>query len=104
MIYELAKLLKDAGFPKKTLLDLDTKDVYKPYDVEMLYTLNAPTLSELIKACEISVDSFHFFALTYLKKYKHWRVIMGIRDGSVKEIGQTPEEAVAKLWLALNKK
>lgn len=81
MNYELAKKLKDAGFPQDGIGQfIDVK-------------LASPTLSELIEACG---DKFRG-----LSKRANWRAqdVMGIE-----EFGDTPEEAVANLYLALNNK
>lgn len=90
MDYELAKELKDAGFRQ----DLERKPIWvRDLDGTML---TLPTLSELIEACRGS-----FFRLTYADGWEassdsggKWTYVGGL----------TPEEAVAYLWLALNKK
>lgn len=90
--YELAKKLKDAGFPQEmkdgSMLDDGLNN--EGYGPETAYD---PTLSELIEACG---ESF---------------VMLGHRGSgwfseSISNIGNgtTPEEAVANLWLELNKK
>lgn len=86
MNYELAKQLKDAGFPLKWSL--------VPGEV---YTREAhvPTLSELIEACGLG-----FYTLINNLNSK-WSAV---RDDRSHYVGTTPEEAVAKLWLALNNK
>jgi hypothetical protein len=85
MKYELAKELKDAGFPGIVLCDC-----HEPSKV-----LDAPTLSELIEAC-----GERFFSLqTSGKGGPGW---YSIATGMVTAEGTTPEEAVARLWLALN--
>ena len=54
-----------------------------------------PTLSELIEACG---DSFHSLSMDDKTHWvANWRVYGESR-------GSTPEEAVAKLYIALNKK
>lgn len=95
MNYELAKELKDAGFKYKTITHDENKR-------------KLPTLSELIEACG---DGLHSIRRGQWKGRGNW---MASRD-DVDEVGnsfpvepvgtgKTPEEAVAKLWLALNKK
>ncbi len=84
MNYELAKQLKDAGFPQ------DECCVHGKSGHDHVFE---PSLSELIEACG---DEFHGL----------WRVMdeWFAKDARGLEIkGSTPEEAVAKLWLALNK-
>lgn len=82
MTYELAKELKEAGFPKKWC--------YREGMIEI------PTLSELIQACNPGVDfildSTRLTVLWYAECRRK-----GVGHGS------TPEEAVAKLWLTLNR-
>jgi len=97
MKYETAKKLKEAGFPfrkyegkeeKPNLWDIE----YEGGSFESLYI---PTLSELIEACGedfrlLCQDGKNYWSATSLKNYI--------------EHGSTPEEAVANLWLELNKK
>ena len=113
--YELAEKLKEAGFPQedrhwywcsftfpKTLWcinALEAKKLEKEYECMTA----CPTISELIEAC-----GNRFFKLTQRKE--HWVADALPRKGeplpkNFKPIfGSTPEEAVAKLWLELNKK
>lgn len=84
MNYELAKQLKDAGFP---IIE---------HEEPRYWTF--PTLSELIEACD-KLDGFGQLG----RANKGWNVWkLGIRRPVA--FGETPEEAVAKLWLELNKK
>ena len=60
-----------------------------------------PTLEELIEACG---DEFGHVAR--LHGGKHWRASGRDNDEEyslIEELGATPTEAVARLWLALNK-
>lgn len=82
MTYELAKQLKDAGWGGIFFNTID-----KEYQ-------GLPTLSELIEACG---DGWKF-QLT--RAIEGWHCKMRGCEGN----GQSPEEAVAKLWLALNSK
>ena len=93
MNYELCKQLKDAGFPQKdrpfcvsTEMEIDEKgEQVRCY---------MPSLSELIEACGKEFD--------YLRDWsEYWLAVSG---GGLEGQGSTPEEAVTKLWLALNKK
>jgi len=96
--YELAKKLKDAGFPQRELTVGNHIDKY--YE---------PTLSELIKACGDDFDllrepfgnpednHFDVFYRAFSKRSDLWSPIYVDVQGE----GSTPEEAVAKLWLAL---
>lgn len=91
MNYELALELRKAGFPQEgkgewVVWKGVTPSGNKP-------TMYVPTLSELIEACG-----------------KGWMILHRDKDGewdasnSRKEVSNcsTPEEAVVKLWLALN--
>lgn len=106
MTYELAKELKDAGFPQGCLpffCDGCKKAQHNDEGIDMCdcevnkYTQTyIPTLSELIEAC-----GEHFGTLTRNGSTwyaSHYEFI------DVYEYGPTPDEAVARLWLALNRK
>ena len=111
MTYELAKQLKDAGFPFKqsvgfSLYYFNSKhesiafsyldsDAF-PVDFETY----VPTLSELIEACG---DNWR--ALEMLPQENRINAVYRASgwDGQG-EYGLNPEEAVAKLWLKLNAK
>lgn len=99
MNYELAKELKDAGFPfdfgNATVLDVFPS--YTSFD-------RTPNLEELIEACG---NEFTNLSRTFLKdgtttdSKEKWAALgMSIPDS----YGITPKEAVARLWLALKKK
>lgn len=118
MDYKLAKELKEAGFPqaadeKGTLrkggsylfpegMTLATPK--KKFDAAISY---APTLEELIEACN---------NLTVLRKTapergklsarwiaEAWPYMLDVHTSQVQAIGDTPTEAVARLWLALQR-
>ncbi len=98
MNYELAKELKDAGFPQKEKGTLLFKEGIRLTDTQEYWNENsayAPTLSELIEACG---DGF-----IQLERLPDRWMCYFINDRGWTE-GKTPEEAVARLWLALNKK
>jgi hypothetical protein len=85
MTYELAKQLKDAGFPEKY-----TKDCH---------CLPVLSLSNLIDACGEHFDSIE--KVYGAKSSEGWKAIC--RDIPMAPVrASTPEEAVAKLWLALH--
>lgn len=87
MTYELAKQLKDADFPH-----------------EMQWVRKVPTLSELIEACGHGLQSL---INNFYNEEKGWIAFTNTKNqlGERMEIwGETPEEAVAKLWLELKKK
>lgn len=97
MDYELALKLKDCGFPQGTsafltdpnCTELDSVGSHSHGDCEVY----PPTLSELIEAC-----GEKFVALT-LYKAGEWIAQGENIDG---QEGTIPEEAVARLYLALH--
>jgi hypothetical protein len=130
MRYELAKQLSEAGFPNlgvyyHNFIEEPLNDPLKPgwnikatcekcgevrkYSSGGIHTSDfnngcsvvrdyrKPTLSELIEACG---DEF-----TFLEKMdKTWTAFPPMPNYKNGQHGSTPEEAVAKLWLELNKK
>lgn len=95
MTYELAKRLKDAGFP----LNIATTGGEYFQDGEPRQRYLYPTLEELIEACGESFSE--------LVKYSdRWLARRELQDewGRMEFIGTSPTEAVAHLWLAINKK
>ena len=82
MNYELAKELKEAGFPFKHPQSKWSEYIF-------------PTLSELIETCG---DGFHLLQRKDIGG--NWSAIS--RGGNSGE-GKTPEESVARLWIATNK-
>lgn len=102
MKYELAKRLKDAGFPQKQCSFLNCRH---GMDVDVPCCYN-PTLSELIEAC--GENFIRLDMLTNSHPHK-WQALAGNNGGLGAEgkytgYGSTPEIAVAELWLALNTK
>lgn len=103
--YELVKQLKDAGFMQKigthsfdsVRLILEGKELGEPCYI--------PTLSELIESCGEKFTSLWKMQEGWQAKY-----MKGIIDNSSNPVviirgnGSTPEEAVARLFLELNKK
>lgn len=83
MKQKLTKKLRDAGF----------------------YTFTLPTLSELIDAC-----GEDFMLTNECGRWEAWKesnnstIRMGECGAKYECSGATPEEAVANLWLAINKK
>lgn len=93
MNYEFALKLKEAGFPQKPGNMAYIKPPNdKEFDGEWLFL---PTLSELIQACGEKFNNLH------RTNVDNWAC--SSKNG-VTLHGPTPEEAVAKLWLELNKK
>lgn len=115
MNYELAKKLKHARYPIKEIVVSEDHvlalEYYKLFNLiqvgHVLWVL--PTLSELIEAC--GVDGF-----AYLENHQNiqWRKTVGgnpdlslswaAQGNGFRGSGSTPEEAIANLWLSLNKK
>jgi hypothetical protein len=105
--YELAKELRDNGFPQPKGRDaLYTKEGDPRYllnDDKFNDPVWCPTLSELIEAC-----GEKGFILVF-RPYGKWNASANIQDEHTNIVhlegeGDTPEEAVANLWLAINKK
>jgi hypothetical protein len=99
MNYELAKSLKEAGFPQSRgggYLSCEHGFPEGVHDVcDTFYYI--PTLEELIEAC-----GQRFYTLEYVGKLGHvWEAHFIQHDDY--EIGDTPTEAVARLWLALHR-
>jgi len=95
MNYELAKKLKDAGFPQKERsIIVGNEDSFTP-DPARLDVYYVPTLSELIEACGDDI-----FLEMCRVGHNDWLAT----DGEHNMRGSTPEIAVANLWLELNKK
>lgn len=109
--YKLAKELREAGFPqgwREGMSYYDRNCVYvasgcSEYNHDLDVGWKIPTLEELIKACGerfynlIQSDDVWIAASVEEEEKDKW-----IFSGS--ETGKTPIEAVARLWLALNKK
>ena len=107
MDYELDKRLKEAGFPQKPqfgdyefrivgnrmLLHGITKE--ENIDQKNKNIFRVPTLEELIEAC-----GNNFYSLS---NSAYW-IVDSNKEGIEDIYGNTPSEAVANLWLALNKK
>lgn len=101
MNYLLAKELKDAGFPQKEFSLRQPFSGEWPGDVPPAKYPYNPTLEELIEAC-----GEDFFAL--MRTDEGWMAQASLFNGTSKNFvghlpGQTPSEAVARLWLALQK-
>ena len=130
MDYELAKKLKDMGFPSK-YKNWECEECGKPYEDSEVGTscvscgwngprrvdivFRAPILSELIEACGDKMVALQrgevFNGPNYEVKKGGWEAVSRWESYNPPEIdesfpfgkGKTPEEAVAKLWIELNK-
>jgi hypothetical protein len=90
MTYELAKQLQANGFPFRQATTSDDT-LYSPGEVP----LAVPTLLDLIEACGIKFLSLQFRDLI-------WYATGHINTEITRtEMSDTPDEAVANLWLAL---
>lgn len=113
--YELAKELRDNGFPQNKY----SEDYTNLSEGGLLTDASAyiPTLSELIEACNNRFDvlSIDFSSVTKQWSAKRWIAPIQCQHSPCCSCGgsglliqtkdyQTPEEAVARLWLALNVK
>ncbi len=96
MNYELAKRLKDAGFPFEECSLTDCSYVGPSLDGDNGKNYHYPTLEELIEACG---DEFDFLHMTPTRG--SWACHS--QSNEAFGAGSTPTEAVARLWLALNK-
>lgn len=106
--YELAKELKDGGFPQDLAYSTcvheenrvpceASKDVrFSNSPCEFVYF---PGLSELIEACGIGIYGLH-------RSGELWNAVSDDRKSgkAISISASSPEEAVALLWVALNKK
>ncbi len=95
MKYELAKKLKEAGFPQDKCSML-----WKSQSVGTAFNpgnIACPTLSELIEACGD-------FLVKLERHGAGWGAFNADAPAAMGYNGKTPEEAVAELWLALHKK
>jgi hypothetical protein len=106
--YELAKQLKDAGFPQHD--NVGSRFVWPenpdPEKTNAELRIYIPTLEELIEAC-----GERFYQLTCVWGDDHgneqWEAIpVGhlLLQKHYKGEGSTPTEAVGRLFIALNKK
>jgi hypothetical protein len=95
MKYELAKALMDAGFPQGgNGTWKSSPDAVVVRQADRVY---APTLEELIEACAGT-----FLSLEGPREgHRYFRASSG--NGKMLH-GTTPTEAVARLWLALNRR
>ena len=102
--YKLAKRLKDAGFPQNC--DHDSM-MNAMSEIEGI--VHYPTLSELIEACG---EEFGHLVLNVRSSGERiWLATASVKiaGGVGKELARvsgynTPEEAVALLWIKLNEK
>lgn len=120
MNYELAKKLKEAGWPQRNAtfylvkwLDFGDAGKFYPQGDVLVHKTDplvkggyqggeisaAPTLEELIEACGAGLSSLNRVPGGWITMSP-----IGLVPLMANTQGATPAEAVAKLWLALNKK
>ncbi len=98
--YELAKKLKDTGFPQKNTCSFSPTCRHGMDEgIECVYV---PTLSELIEAC--GMPKVHGGVYCTDLKWGAWTKIKDEDGLEIVGHGSSSEEAVTNLWLALNKK
>lgn len=106
MNYELAKKLKDTGFPQEG--DSSRQILIKPIDLDNPLYLYFPTLEELIEACEDSFGALLRISDTSFQSMggKLERSELSPTQGryAIQVLGVTPLESVANLWLVLHGK
>lgn len=116
MNYELCKKLKDTGFPQDKSQQRSWQAIHYDLSVKDPH-VTIPTLSELIEVCGEEFESLvrvhypkgNIYYQAYpteeawekTEDYKNYPCMM---DCCGYRSGDTPEEAVANLWLALNSK
>lgn len=103
LTYETAKKLKDAGFPQRVGI---TTMIWKGENwtsaasineaIDLTTVLVQPTLSELIEECG---DDFEALQKRVFKNKSDWVATSHV----LYAVGDFPKEAVANLYLALNK-
>lgn len=108
MDYNLAKELKEDGFPQsvgtaygfhdglETGELVDERNTSVDYD----YFAYVPTLSELIEACGGRFHALQRYDSNNWIAYSNESNDLGI-EAHIYKVGETPEGVVAKLWLAL---
>ncbi len=97
----LAKELKDAGFPQNGQSCDTHTDIN---DSTLFERIVHPTLSELIEACPKQIGTATF-VLGSANQGQAWVAcyfdFRANRGAELNETWRTPDEAVARLWLAL---
>ncbi len=99
MIYSLAKELKEAGFPQGG----NGSWVFPPEKIiarssDRVY---APTLSELMEGCGGNEKTGLWLQQESSPTGIYWGSGRGLDGQQICGSGSTPEEAIARLWLAL---
>lgn len=115
MNYELAKELKDIGFPQvgaslSGYLEKDSNATFEDSFYRGHYIgksedwIYKPTLFELIEACGDSLTSISRWKEMSNKEKNTWQVMGKRNTVNFHYLGSNIEEAVARLWIGLNGK
>ena len=104
--FTIAKRLKTAGFPQRFAGDFAFNEQGRAVQLSIERLLEAenteisiPTLNELIKACGEKFGGLERFLDGTRNRFRAYTHIPEIPSG----YADTPEEAVARLWLFLNR-
>lgn len=98
MNYAFAKELEKLNFPYRNEPRVAVGE--NGFNGEVAYI---PSLSELVEACGENVGVYHLLGNTWIAGIVNLETPEGMFFDK-EQRGTTPEEAVARLWLALNKK
>lgn len=100
--YELAKKLKEAEFPHECLSNCEESGFDRGTGTRRYQHVCIPTLEELIEAVE-KKKGFGYLShvFTASEGKFHWEA-SGLTTNSAR--GETPNEAIAHLWLKLHEK
>lgn len=99
MNYELAKELKEAGYPQGGDGQWDGGPGTIATQETMAYI---PTLEELIEACERDWRQMGALTVEHSQLGDEW--VASAYHNPIHARGKTATEAVARLWLALNRR
>ena len=110
MNFELAKELKEAGYSQGDNPPMVSRPTVSEITKGTIYNYHAPRLSELIEACGDGlgvlrqISEKHTNIPPQIAAREGWLVQGWLDDGRrVHTAGDTLEEAVARLWIALKK-
>jgi hypothetical protein len=101
MNYELAKELKEAGFPQKEFTFDQPFSGHWPANVRPVDFPYNPTLEELIEACGEGFEGVRKVSIEF--DHTHYWLAETDNNRGIACKGLSPTEAVANLWLALKK-
>ena len=109
MDYDLLQQLEDAGYPIEFIYSKYALKVPNDKRTPLLvkenrkYGLREPSLSELIEACGYAFYKLVFYAQKTLSGSGEDKWVAQCWQTKQEGEGDTPEEAVAHLWLELHK-